>query len=163
MYKFQKFWLTKAMCMLKQVHKTVRSDGVFHRYFLFRLTGVQKWEKRCNQNILKQNEIGVRAWIRTMDERIKSLGGEGVVRFQKNLFRAFDELFESGNVPSKQATKAVTVLQRVRRIRQVSENSFIQQNLQQLHSIEDVPFKKENECLSTGSKVRMNNTNHFYS
>ena len=54
-----------------------------------------------------------------MDDRIKSLGGEGVIRFQKNLFRAFDELFESSNVPSKQANRAVTVLQRIRQIRQV--------------------------------------------
>lgn len=86
--------------------------------------GVQKWESKCVAKVKKQNEVSVRAWIRSMDERIKSLGGEGVVRFQKNLFRAFDELLESDNVPSSKAAKAVTVLQRVRQIRQAFEELF---------------------------------------
>ena len=55
-----------------------------------------------------------------MDGRITSLGGEGVERFLGNLFRAFDGLFESSSLPAKAAGKAITIMQRVRRIKAVS-------------------------------------------
>ena len=87
---------------------------------LLRLLGVQKWSKKCDTALKHQETISVKAWVKAMDSRITSLGGEGVERFLGNLFRAFDGLFESSSLPAKVAGKAVTIMQRVRQIKAVS-------------------------------------------
>lgn len=66
-----------------------------------------------------------------MDGRITSLGGEGVERFLGNLFRAFDGLFESSSLPAKAAGKAITIMQRVRRIKAVSHNRRLKECMSQ--------------------------------
>ena len=83
-------------------------------------TGVKKWSKKCGAALKHQDTISVKAWVKGMDTRIKSLGGEGVERFLANLFRAFDGLFESSSTPAKDAGKALNVMQRVRQIKAVS-------------------------------------------
>ena len=87
---------------------------------IFSLIGVKKWSKKCDDELKHQETISVKAWVKAMDSRITSLGGEGVQRFLGNLFRAFDGLFESSSLPSKAARKAVTVMQGVRQIKAVS-------------------------------------------
>ncbi|EDO40832.1 predicted protein [Nematostella vectensis] len=82
----------------------------------FLSNGVRKWMDKSNKEIKRQEMISVKAWVKGMDSRIQSLGGEGVKRFLGNLFKAFDGLFESSNVPSKQAGKALSVMQRVKQI-----------------------------------------------
>ena len=89
---------------------------------LFVKTGVKKWSKKCEDELKHQEAISVKAWVKAMDSRITSLGGEGVQRFLGNLFRAFDGLFESSSLPSKAAGKAVTVMQGVRQIKAVSSH-----------------------------------------
>ena len=84
------------------------------------ISGVKKWSKKSEDALKRQEAIGVEAWVKAMDSRIISLGGEGVQRFLGNLFRAFDGLFESSSLPSKHAGKAITVMQRVRQIKAVS-------------------------------------------
>ena len=86
----------------------------------FLTKGVKKWTKKCDDALKHQETISVKAWVKAMDSRITSLGGEGVQRFLGNLFRAFDGLFESSSLPAKAAGKAVTVMQRVRQIKAVS-------------------------------------------
>ena len=81
---------------------------------------MQKWVKKCDAALKHQETISVKAWVKAMDSRITSLGGEGVERFLGNLFRAFDGLFESSSLPAKAAGKAVTIMQRVRQIKAVS-------------------------------------------
>lgn len=88
------------------------------------ISGVKKWSKKSEDALKRQEAIGVEAWVKAMDSRIISLGGEGVQRFLGNLFRAFDGLFESSSLPSKYAGKAITVMQRVRQIKAVSGVSF---------------------------------------
>lgn len=96
------------------------------RYILFSLiSGVKKWSKKSEDALKRQEAISVEAWVKAMDSRIISLGGEGVQRFLGNLFRAFDGLFESSSLPSKYAGKAITVMQRVRQIKAVSGVSFL--------------------------------------
>ena len=87
--------------------------------FPFPFPGVKRWSKKCDTALKHQEAISVKAWVRAMDSRIISLGGEGVQRFLGNLFRAFDGLFESPSLPAKDAGKAVTIMQRVRRIKTV--------------------------------------------
>ena len=84
------------------------------------MKGVKKWSKKCEDELKHQESISVKAWVKAMDSRITSLGGEGVQRFLGNLFRAFDGLFESSSLPAKAAGKAVTVMQGVRQIKAVS-------------------------------------------
>lgn len=88
------------------------------------ISGVKKWSKKSEDALKRQEAISVEAWVKAMDSRIISLGGEGVQRFLGNLFRAFDGLFESSSLPSKYAGKAITVMQRVRQIKAVSGVSF---------------------------------------
>ena len=90
--------------------------------------GVQKWSKKCDTALKHQETISVKAWVKAMDGRITSLGGEGVERFLGNLFRAFDGLFESSSLPAKAAGKAITIMQRVRRIKAVSPNRVMSQS-----------------------------------
>ena len=86
------------------------------------VSGVKKWEKKCDEALKHQETISVKAWVKAMDSRITSLGGEGVERFLGNLFRAFDGLFESSSLPPKAAGKAVTIMQRVRQIKAVCDS-----------------------------------------
>lgn len=80
--------------------------------------------KKCEEELKHQESISVKAWVKAMDSRITSLGGEGVQRFLGNLFRAFDGLFESSSLPSKAAKKAVTVMQGVRQIKAAFDEVF---------------------------------------
>ena len=91
--------------------------------------GVQKWSKKCDSALKHQETISVKAWVKAMDGRITSLGGEGVERFLGNLFRAFDGLFESSSLPAKAAGKAINIMQRVRRIKAVSPNRRLKELL----------------------------------
>lgn len=93
--------------------------------------GVQKWSKKCDAALKHQETISVKAWVKAMDGRITSLGGEGVERFLGNLFRAFDGLFESSSLPAKAAGKAITIMQRVRRIKAVSHNRRLKECMSQ--------------------------------
>jgi hypothetical protein len=75
---------------------------------------------KSSEAIKRQDLISVKAWVKGMDTRIQSLGGEGVERFLTNLFKAFDGLFESSNMPAKKAGKVLSVVQRITHIKSVS-------------------------------------------
>ncbi|KAJ7383556.1 hypothetical protein OS493_027219 [Desmophyllum pertusum] len=109
-----------SFLIAKQVSGTEDQMERIERSLNFVSDGVQKWSKKCDLSLKHQETISVKAWVKAMDSRITSLGGEGVERFLGNLFRAFDGLFESSALPAKAAGKAVTIMQRVRQIKAVS-------------------------------------------
>lgn len=109
----------------RQVSGTEDQMERIKRSLNFVSDGVQKWEKKCDEALKHQETISVKAWVKAMDSRITSLGGEGVERFLGNLFRAFDGLFESSSLPPKAAGKAVTIMQRVRQIKAAFNQIFM--------------------------------------
>lgn len=109
----------------KQVSGTEDQMERIERSLNFVSDGVKKWTKKCDDALKRQETISVKAWVKAMDSRITSLGGEGVQRFLGNLFRAFDGLFESSSLPAKAAGKAVTVMQRVRQIKAAFDQIFM--------------------------------------
>ena len=87
----------------------------------FCLPGVNIWSQRCTNEFDWQNVSGVQSWLQAMDIRIQELGGYGVYRFLENLFHAFEALFEALTYSNSTTAKdALTMLQRIRRISQVS-------------------------------------------
>ena len=96
----------------------VSSQIKYHDVTLY-FPGVRKWMDKSSKAIKRQDMISVKAWVKGMDTRIQSLGGEGVERFLANLFKAFDGLFENSNIPPKKAGKALSVVQRIKHMKKV--------------------------------------------
>ena len=55
-----------------------------------------------------------------MEERIRTLGGQGVERFLSNLFRAFEGMFLGTDTPRGNAEEILNTLQSIREISAVS-------------------------------------------